>query len=179
MLDVRRRRVAALLRWRGVRDARPSCCMSRARPACCAPQQREHASFFTLQLAQAAFLSTALNKLYVYSIRAVLRLDCDTFDDCGRKFGALPFLLNAKSGLPVENYANESSRRLRTQSGGERPQILHGAALLSRPCSFAWKEPPACRGTHSHAWPATQGTFRVARRARKIILATPPTPIKL
>ena len=61
VLDVRRRRVAALLRWRGVRDARPSCCMSRARPAGCAPQHyREHASFFTLQLAKAAFRSTAL-----------------------------------------------------------------------------------------------------------------------
>ena len=62
--------------------------------------------------------------------------------------------------LEVLMTRGESSRRVKTKSGGGKPPDLAGGSLFEQAMLLAWKAAPACRGTHSHAWPTTQWKFQ-------------------
>ena len=95
--------------------------MSRARTACCAAQYyREHHSF-TLRSRKRVSLDSDLYMCLVFS--AVLRLDCDTFDNAA---AWLPCILLNASGFAFTGHGVPT---VKDKIGGESPQILHGAAF--------------------------------------------------
>ena len=137
------------------------------RPFCLLRSAVERACFLNHSTDRASSVSLD-SDLYTMCLvfSAVLRLDCNTFDECAACLGALPAFLLSASGFARPRGIDDKRRVLATVSykirRGKAPRSCRGQPFLAGHAPLGKAAPARCGGTHP--WRHRRMSTRVRMR---------------